>query len=124
MSMNNKQRWMGGVVLLGGGVLLACSDLEKTKKFWTNVAQLSVSEKSVNSVSFGYPNGGDCNLSFEKIAKKIEHGKNYGRTALSWPTDDLENIEKKGVEFGGTVLTPLLRLATPGKADVVGTVRF
>ncbi|MFW2154022.1 SPOR domain-containing protein, partial [Acinetobacter gyllenbergii] len=23
MSMNNKQRWMGGVVLLGGGVLLA-----------------------------------------------------------------------------------------------------
>ncbi|WP_228133794.1 hypothetical protein, partial [Acinetobacter baumannii] len=22
MSMNNKQRWMGGVVLLGGGVLL------------------------------------------------------------------------------------------------------
>jgi len=51
--------------------------------------------------------------------KKIEHGKNYGRTALAWPTDDLENIEKKGVEFGGKVLTPLLRLATPGKADVV-----
>jgi len=103
----------------GGGVLLASSDLEKTKRFWTNVAQLSVAENCDKSVSFNYSASPDCKLSYEKLSEKIEHGKNYGRTALAWPTDDLENIEKKGVEFGGKVLTPLLRLATPGKADVV-----
>ena len=103
---------------------MASSDLEKTKRFWTNVAQLSVAENGEKSVSFNYSASPDCKLSYEKLSEKIEHGKNYGRTALAWPTDDLENIEKKGVEFGGKVLTPLLRLATPGKADVVGKVLF
>ena len=103
---------------------MASSDLEKTKRFWINVAQLSVAENGDKCVSFNYSASPDCKLSYEKLSEKIEHGKNYGRTALAWPTDDLENIEKKGVEFGGKVLTPLLRLATPGKADVVGKVLF
>ncbi|MGE8560506.1 MAG: SPOR domain-containing protein [Acinetobacter sp.] len=36
MSMNNKQRWMGGVVLLGGGVLLAALLLKGKEEIYQN----------------------------------------------------------------------------------------
>jgi len=67
---------------------------------------------------FFYGDRPDIRLEFRKT-DKIIMGKNYGRTAIAWPTNDLANIEKRGVEFGGSVLTPLLTLPTPGKADVV-----
>ncbi len=39
MSMNNKQRWMGGVVLLGGGVLLAALLLKGKEEIHQNQSQ-------------------------------------------------------------------------------------
>ena len=36
MSMNSKQRWMGGVVLLGGGVLLAALLLKGKDEIYQN----------------------------------------------------------------------------------------
>ncbi|WP_373683084.1 MULTISPECIES: SPOR domain-containing protein [unclassified Acinetobacter] len=40
MSMNNKQRWMGGVVLLGGGVLLAALLLKGKEEIHQNQSQI------------------------------------------------------------------------------------
>ncbi len=40
MSMNNKQRWMGGVVLLGGGVLLAALLLKGQMKSIRTVSKI------------------------------------------------------------------------------------
>ena len=59
-----------------------------------------------------YPNHNDrkyMSVSFEKV-ESVDHQDNYGRTAISWPTDDLKNVEKSIVENGGKVLTPYLRL--------------
>ena len=52
MSMNNKQRWMGGVVLLGGGVLLAAlllkgkEEIYQTQVPTTPVANVQQKEKA------------------------------------------------------------------------------
>jgi len=97
----------------GGGVILSSTDLDKTSNFWKNVAQMDHAGNG-----FFYGDRPDIRLEFRKT-DKIIMGKNYGRTAIAWPTNDLANIEKRGVEFGGSVLTPLLTLPTPGKADVV-----
>lgn len=42
MSMNNKQRWMGGVVLLGGGVLLAALLFKGNEEIEQNKTQTTV----------------------------------------------------------------------------------
>ena len=45
MSMNNKQRWMGGVVLLGGGVLLAALLLKGKEEIHQTQVQAPTMEK-------------------------------------------------------------------------------
>ena len=40
--MNNKQRWMGGVVLLGGGVLLAALLLKGNDEIGHNKTQTAI----------------------------------------------------------------------------------
>ena len=59
MSMNSKQRWMGGVVLLGGGVLLAALLLKgkeeihqnniKTPEFVTKIIQNNAEGESCST---------------------------------------------------------------------------
>lgn len=51
MSMNNKQRWMGGVVLLGGGVLLAALLLKGKEEIHQN--QVPAPNQLVESVQQG-----------------------------------------------------------------------
>ena len=51
MSMNNKQRWMGGVVLLGGGVLLTALLLKGKEEIHLNQKQSQVAESQVTQNS-------------------------------------------------------------------------
>ena len=51
MSMNNKQRWMGGVVLLGGGVLLAALLLKGKEEIHFNQKQPQVAESQATQNS-------------------------------------------------------------------------
>ena len=57
MSMNNKQRWMGGVVLLGGGVLLAAlllkgkEEIHQTQNQAPNMAQVEQQGQGVGKMS-------------------------------------------------------------------------
>ena len=57
MSMNNKQRWMGGVVLLGGGVLLAAlllkgkEEIHQTQNQAPNMAQVEQQGQGAGKMS-------------------------------------------------------------------------
>lgn len=100
------------------GVRLASSDLKRTENFWTQLAKLNLLEKTESKLAFNYPSNNDgIWLEFEKV-ENINPGGNYGRTAISWPTDKLDEVESTVVSFGGKVLTSKLVLPTPGKADV------
>ena len=50
MSMNSKQRWMGGVVLLGGGVLLAALLLKGKEEIDQKHVQVPQLNKYNNNV--------------------------------------------------------------------------
>jgi len=100
------------------GVRLASSDLKRTENFWISLAKLNIIEKTESKISFNYPTNNDgIWIEFEKV-ENIKPGGNYGRTAISWPTDKLDEVESTVVSFGGKVLTSKLVLPTPGKADV------
>lgn len=51
MSMNNKQRWMGGVVLLGGGVLLAALLLKGNDEIEQDKAQARTAQQTAQTES-------------------------------------------------------------------------
>ena len=48
----------------------------------------------------------------------VDHGTGYGRLAFSCPTADLQPLQEEVTARGYQVLTPLVRLDTPGKAAV------
>jgi len=98
------------------GVRLASSDLERTLRFWSSLAQMS-GEITGDKLTLKYANS-PIWIEFQKV-DQVTPGDNYGRTALAWPTSSLTKIEASATEFDGSVLTPYLTLPTPGKADVV-----
>ena len=82
------------------GVRLASSDLKRTENFWTQLAKLNILEKTESKLAFNYPMNNDgIWLEFEKV-ENIYPGGNYGRTAISWPTDKLDEVESTVVSFG------------------------
>ena len=52
------------------------------------------------------------------IGTEVDHAKAFGRVAFSCPSSQLPAIEASVKETGGTILTPLVSLDTPGKATV------
>ena len=94
------------------GVRLASSDLERTRRFWCGLAEMTGSIDG-DRLTLKYANS-QIWMEFEKV-DKVEPGDNYGRTALAWPTAGLKRIEESVKESGGSVLTPYLTLPTPGK---------
>ena len=58
-------------------------------------------------------------LELTEIPDKVEHGTAFGRIAFSLPADDLPQLEKSVKASGHTILTPYVKLDTPGKASVV-----
>ena len=82
------------------GVRLASSDLQRTENFWTQLAKLNLLEKTESKLAFNYPSNNDgIWLEFEKV-ENIYPGGNYGRTAISWPTDKLDEVESTVISFG------------------------
>ena len=56
--------------------------------------------------------------SMDPLTPQRLHACRYGRVALSCPTDQLGDIQEAAQAKGYTVLTPRVKLDTPGKATV------
>ena len=78
--------------------------MTRTENFWTQLAKLNLLEKTESKLAFNYPANNDgIWLEFEKV-DNIVPGGNYGRTAISWPTNQLDEVENTVVSFGKMTL--------------------
>ena len=79
---------------------------------------MSVIKEDSNSALLEY--GQDqAKLELTETKDKIDHGTAFGRIAFSLPAEDLPQLEKDVKDAKGTILTPYVKLDTPGKASVV-----
>lgn len=102
---------------------LRSTNVERTVAFWHGVLDAAVAKQTDDSVSFAYaaaaPQQRSFRLHFERIAEPIDRAEAYGRIAFAVPLAVQDRIDTALVgEASGAVLTPLITLETPGKADV------
>ena len=99
-------------------VNLACSNLNNSIAFWRDLLNMTVIKIDGNSALLQYDQG-QAKLQLTETKDKIDHGTAFGRIAFSLPSNDLQQLEKDVKAAGHTILTPYVKLDTPGKASVV-----
>lgn len=98
-------------------VSLSCTDIEKTHFFWHTLLKMNVSTKSDQSLTITYGES-QASLTFQKIDEPIDRKTAFGRIAFAVPYDTQPEINQLITEHKQVILTPLISLATPGKANV------
>ncbi|KAI5717406.1 hypothetical protein M8J77_005339 [Diaphorina citri] len=99
------------------GVTLASSDLKRSIQYWNELLGLKIFSQNDSSVTLGFAED-QAKLTLEKIDSPVDHATAYGRIAFSVPEAELSPIDVLIKEHNQTILTPLVTLPTPGKADV------
>ncbi|XP_017299166.2 glyoxalase domain-containing protein 4 [Diaphorina citri] len=99
------------------GVTLASSDLKRSIQYWNELLGLKIFSQNDSSVTLGFAED-QAKLTLEKIDSPVDHATAYGRVAFSVPEAELSPIDVLIKEHNQTILTPLVTLPTPGKADV------
>lgn len=98
------------------GVSIGVSSLQKSLAFWRD--QLGMKEESEDEkeavLRFG---DGQAALKLIEVGK-VDHGTAFGRVAFAVPAAQLPAIEERMKAGGNKILTPLVKLDTPGKATV------
>ena len=98
-------------------VSLSCSNLAKTKEYYTKLLSMELYEEGSDYILVGYaPN--QTKLRMVQIQEPVRREAAFGRTAFSCPRTQLPDIERVNKEANQTILTPLVSLDTPGKATV------
>ncbi|CAL8097680.1 unnamed protein product [Orchesella dallaii] len=98
-----------------GRIVLASADSHKSLTFWMDTLEM----KRVNE-SLQYGNH-QCKVQFKSYKlTPLDEAEAYGRIAFSCPRVQLEGIQERvrKCKSGGKVQVPLVKLPTPGKADV------
>jgi len=98
-------------------VTLASSNLLKSINYWNGILGLKIFERTDNSALFGFKDN-ESKLELQDIGGPVDRRQAYGRIAFSIPHDEQERLDKLIADHHQTVLTPLITLPTPGKADV------
>jgi len=98
-------------------VSLACSNLQRSIEFWSTKCGLKLYSQSDASAILGCSDD-QCKVELLDIGGPVDHATAFGRVAFSCPETELESIEKCMKDADETILTPLVRLDTPGKATV------
>ncbi|XP_037072506.1 glyoxalase domain-containing protein 4-like isoform X2 [Pollicipes pollicipes] len=96
---------------------LACSDLARSVAYWGGIIGMTVAERAASRALLGF-GGRQASLELVQLSEPIERAAAFGRSAFACPTAELAPAEARARAEGGTVLTPLVTLETPGKADV------
>lgn len=105
------QYWNGTL-----GLLIFAHD-DQTVPYWNGIVGVKGFREATKSVAVGFRED-QAKLVLEKIDVPVDHATSYGRIAFSVPAAELTVIDSLIREHGGTILTPLVTLPTPGKADV------
>lgn len=101
-------------------VCLSCRSIENSKKYWCDLLKMPLIKEEANSLLLNYNvKNNQAYLKLKQINEDIDHKSAYGRIAFSCPTEDLKGIQKCIEDANEKILTPYLKLETPGKADVV-----
>ncbi|XP_001848005.2 glyoxalase domain-containing protein 4 [Culex quinquefasciatus] len=96
-------------------VTLNVTDLERSVKYWHETLQMKQVAKGADSAELTY---GGFVLKLAKIEGALDRAKAYGRIAFAVPFEVQPKIDEIIKAAGGTILTPLISLDTPGKATV------
>ncbi|KAM3723988.1 Glyoxalase domain-containing protein [Dirofilaria immitis] len=96
---------------------LNTSDLKKTVDYWSKLPNF-VKVKSNGNRFVVSVNEKKIELQWNLINTKIDRRTGFGRIAFSVPTEELELIQKMMKETRQKILTPLVKLDTPGKTTV------
>ena len=97
---------------------LACSNLKASVLFWEDLLGMTVIKETETVALLAYSSD-QAQLQLTQITDKVDHGTAFGRIAFSMPADDLPQLEKDVKNAGHKILTPYVKLDTPGKASVV-----
>lgn len=96
---------------------MSCTDIDKTHFYWHTLLKMDILSKSEQSLTLTY-GASQANLTFQKINEPIDKKTAFGRIAFAVPYDTQPEINQLITENKQVILTPLISLATPGKANV------
>ncbi|XP_053678096.1 glyoxalase domain-containing protein 4 [Anopheles nili] len=99
---------------------LHVTDLERSRRYWADTLTMApVAGASTDALQLSYDQGKFV-LELRQLAagKALDRAKAYGRIAFAVPHAEQPRIDELVRAAGGTVLTPLISLDTPGKATV------
>uniref|UniRef100_A0A182T1F6 VOC domain-containing protein n=1 Tax=Anopheles maculatus TaxID=74869 RepID=A0A182T1F6_9DIPT len=100
-------------------VALNVTDLAKARSYWAGtLGMLPVGTGTESSRADLTYDQGKFVLELRQSAGALDRGKAYGRIAFAVPYDVQPRIDELIQKTGGTILTPLITLDTPGKASV------
>lgn len=96
---------------------MSTTDVERTHFYWHTLLKMNVVAKGDSSLSLSY---GDTQalLTFQKIDEPIDRKTAFGRIAFAVPYAEQPEINQLITDNKQVILTPLISLATPGKANV------
>lgn len=105
-------------------VTLKSSDIKKTVAYWSDLLEMECTASDATSCSFSYGNDSapQAALKFETAendsATKVEHGTAGGRICFGVPRAQLPGLQTAMKAAKQSIITELVTLPTPGKADV------
>lgn len=98
-------------------VTLASSNLPKSLDYWNGILGLKIFDKTDKTALVGFKEN-ETKLELKEIVGPVDRRQAYGRIAFSIPHKEQDVLDKLIADKEQTVLTPLITLPTPGKADV------
>lgn len=98
-------------------VELHVSDLAASRKYWHDLLKMNMIEENEESVLLSYGET-QASLRLTLLREKLNRAKAYGRIAFEIPESTQQPLFEAVQAAGGTILKPLIRLETPGKATV------
>lgn len=98
-------------------LIYSVTDLPKTIQYWDGILNMKKVRGDSNSALLSYNNGG-FGIQFTKINEPIDRAEAFGRIAFAVPFELQPKIDELIKKNNQPILTPLVSLDTPGKADV------
>lgn len=97
-------------------VTLQSSDIKKTVAYWSELLEMDCTAEDATSCCFSYGSA-QAALKFE-AADTVDHGTAAGRICFGVPRAQLPGVQTTMKKAEQAILTELVTLPTPGKADV------
>lgn len=98
-------------------IIYNVSNLENSIKYWNGILNMAIVRQDEKAALLSYE-GEKFGIEFKQIDDAIDRAAAYGRIAFAVPYDLQPSIDELIKKNNQTILTPLVSLDTPGKADV------